>query len=290
MISQNIAHDSFPFTLIDLTHTLTPQIPSWNGTCGFHSDIKLDYEGCTTEVKFRVQQFKLHAGIGTHMDAPAHCIQGGLTIADIPLLELASPAIVIDVSSQAHETYQVSSSDILGFEKMFGMIPSNSFVMIHTGWDRFWETPALYRNNLVFPSVSEEAAHLLFERSIRGLGIDTLSPDCPQNGFPVHQLLLGSGKYIVENVKNAQKMPPVGGYSLALPIKAQGGTEAPIRLVGLLTNDLHTSRSKNTIEERDKTFYKKEKELKLIKASQMVRKNSMTINSEFSEIEHDPEF
>ena len=237
MPPQSISPASFPFTLIDLTHTLTPQIPSWNGTCGFHSDIKLDYEDCSTDVKFRVQQFKLHAGIGTHMDAPAHCIQGGLTIADIPLLELASPAIVIDVSSQAHETYEVIPSDILSFEKMFGRIPSNSFVMIHTGWDRFWETPDLYRNNLVFPSVSGEAARLFLERNIRGLGIDTLSPDCPQNGFPVHQLLLGSGKYIVENVKNAQKMPPVGGYSLALPIKAQEGTEAPIRLVGLLLKE-----------------------------------------------------
>lgn len=26
--------------------------------------------------EFRVQQFKMHAGIRTHMDAPAHCIPG----------------------------------------------------------------------------------------------------------------------------------------------------------------------------------------------------------------------
>lgn len=65
----------FPFTLVDLTHTLAPDIPSWSGTCGFRHEVKLDYADCKEDtpfsVKFRVQQIKMHAGIGTHMDAPA---------------------------------------------------------------------------------------------------------------------------------------------------------------------------------------------------------------------------
>ncbi len=284
MISQNSSNAALPFTLIDLTHTLFPEIPSWNGTCGFHSEIKLDYEDCSTDVKFRVQQLKLHAGVGTHMDAPAHCIKGGLTIDEIPLMELAAPSIVIDVSTKAHETYQVTPSDILSFENKFGVLPPHAFVMIYTGWDRFWQDPEKYRNNLVFPSVSGETAQLLLERNIRGLGIDTLSPDCPQNGFPVHQLLLGNGKYIVENIQNAQKMPPQGGYSLALPIKTQGGTEAPMRLVGLLFKKEIT----DAIEKMNTSMYEKERESNLTKASQLVRKSSMIINSEFSEIEEDP--
>ena len=52
--------------------------------------------------------------------------------------------------------------------------------------------------------------------------------------YPVHQTLLGAGKYLVENVANADKLPAVGSYSLALPILTVGGTEAPIRLIGLL--------------------------------------------------------
>lgn len=49
---------TLPFSLIDLTHTLTPDIPSWNGSCGFSHEIKLDYKDCSTDVKFRVQQIK----------------------------------------------------------------------------------------------------------------------------------------------------------------------------------------------------------------------------------------
>ena len=64
--------------------------------------------------------------------------------------------------------------------------------------------------------------------------IDTLSPDLPSSGFPVHKHVLGAGKYIVENIANASKLPPVGSITLAMPIKVAGLTEAPIRLIGLL--------------------------------------------------------
>jgi len=118
-------------------------------------------------------------------------------------------------------------------ELLHGKIPPGCFVIVYTGWDRFWDTPDKYRNNYVFPSVSKEAAKYLLEKQLVGLGIDTLSPDRPQDGFPTHQLLLGAGKYIVENVSNAHLLPAKGFYILALPIKTAKGTEAPMRLLGL---------------------------------------------------------
>ena len=228
---------NFPYTLIDLTHTLTPEIPSWSGGCGFQQQVKLDYDDCETEVKFRVQQLKLHAGIGTHIDAPSHCISGGKNIDQLSLDRLLAPCAVIDVSKIAHEKYTVTPQDILDFEQQHGAISPHSFVIIYTGWERFWGQPEQYRNNHMFPCVGKEAAELLLERNVAGLGIDTLSPDRPSDGFPVHHLILGAGKYIVENVAHALKMPPLGAYTLALPLKTQGGTEAPARLVGLYSSD-----------------------------------------------------
>lgn len=230
--------ESLPFKLVDLTHTLDPEIPSWNGECGFHYDIKCDYSETQGDVKFRVHQIKMHAGIGTHMDAPAHCIPQGATLSDFPLDYFASPLVVIDVSSKAKEDYQVTCDDVISFEKEFAPIPPTTFVIFYTGWEHFWNEPPRYRNNLRFPSLSKEVALFLLERRISGLGIDTLSPDCPQNGFPVHELILGYGKYIVENVAHAKKMPPVGGYSLAFPLKIHGGTEAPMRFAGLILKDI----------------------------------------------------
>lgn len=218
---------------VDLTHTLSPEIPCWDSGCGFQQQIKHDYADSGTDVKFRVQQLIMNSGIGTHMDAPAHCVPNGFTISDIPLESLIIPCVVIDVSAKAHEKYSVTPEDIHEYEDEYGIIKRNSFVIIYTGWERFWNKPDMYRNGLVFPCVSKKTAELLLNRSVTGIGIDTLSPDRADDNFPVHQVLLSAGKYIIENVANAKRLPPVGSYICVLPIKIKGGTEAPVRLVGM---------------------------------------------------------
>ncbi len=226
---------SFPFHLIDLTHPLSTACPSWTGTCGFEHHLVTDYSNCAAPVKFRVQSITMHAGIGTHMDAPAHCIPGGKTIDQFELDQLIVPCFMIDIHEKSHANYQCSRKDLQTFELQYSKIAKNSFVIIHAGWSRFWNQPEQYRNHLQFPSVSIEAANFLLERDIAGLGIDTLSPDTETSGFPVHQALLGAGKYIVENVAHADKLPPAGSFSMSLPLLTEDGTEAPVRLVGLVS-------------------------------------------------------
>jgi kynurenine formamidase len=224
----------FPFKIIDLTHTLDETAPSWNGGCGFQSEIKCDYSDSTTDIKFRVQKLTLYAGIGTHIDAPAHCIPHGHTIDHLSLTHLIAPCVVIDVSGQAHDLYSLSSCEIDTFEKKHGSIEPGSFVLIRTGWDQYWSDAERYRNKHVFPSVSQEAAQAFVKRQIVGLGIDTLSPDRPQDGYGVHDVLLKAGKYIIENVANSDLLPPVGSFSVALPLKIKGGTESPLRFIAFL--------------------------------------------------------
>ncbi len=225
---------NFPYSIIDLTYSLNINVPSWDRSCGFESKINLDYDECGTKTKFRVQQISMHAGIGTHIDSSSHCINGDATVEDINLAELIKPCICIDVSKKAKTEFSLSVEDILEFEKKNILIPESSFIIIFTGWDRFLHTPEKYHNAYRFPSVSEQAAEFLIERNIVGLGIDTLSPDLPADNFPVHKKILGSGKYIVENIANAQSLPSYGSFILVMPIKAKNLTEAPIRLVGLI--------------------------------------------------------
>lgn len=225
----------FPYRVIDLTHDISPSMPTWEGGCGFQCEVLLDYGQCTTETRFCVQQFTFAAGIGTHIDAPAHCIPQGLSVEQLPLQTLIAPCIMIDVSSKAHADYCISPDDIVHFEHQHGLIPPRSFVVFHTGWARFWPDPAHYRNNLMFPCLTQATAALLIERDIVGIGIDTLSPDRPGRDYPVHRCLLGSGRYIVENVAHAEKLPAQGSFALILPMKIQSATEAPVRLVALVS-------------------------------------------------------
>ncbi|MBN9542447.1 MAG: cyclase family protein [Alphaproteobacteria bacterium] len=223
----------FPFEIIDLTHTLMPNIPTWDVSCGFYHNLKYDYD-MEAEFKFKTHQINMQEGIGTHMDSPAHCFPGMQTIDQIDLNDLIAPCYVIDISSIANKDYALSVSDIKDFEAKYESIKPNSFVMVYTGWDKYWNDAAKYRNNHEFPSISKEAAEYLLSLNIKGIGIDTLSPDNPKNGFPVHNIMLGNNKYIFENVANLSSMPQVSSYILAAPMKIEGGTEAPIRLMGLV--------------------------------------------------------
>ncbi|MFI4955406.1 MAG: cyclase family protein [Gammaproteobacteria bacterium] len=232
----------FPFRLIDLTHTLHSSIPTWGGGCGFKHDMAKDYEP-DSPWKFRTYKIAMEEGIGTHIDAPAHCIPASKYIDDIPLDTLIAPCVVIDVSNKADETYRVSAQDIDTFENIHGAIHPGTFVIVRTGWDRFWDEPAKYHNNLMFPCLTESTAQLLVQKNIVGLGIDTLSPDRPEHGYPVHKIILGANKYIVENVANSAQLPVVGCFSFSVPLKIYQGTEAPIRLIGLvpIENKQHIS-------------------------------------------------
>ena len=231
-MQKTISLDDFIF--IDMTHSLSADVPHWGVDVGFKYNARIiQSPNSAGKVKFRAQRLEMSSGIGTHMDAPSHCFENAAAIDAIPLTSLITACRVIDVSSKAHERYSVSADDIHEFENKYGTIPKGSCVMIYTGWDQRWSQPEKYRNEKIFPNISVEAAKILIERDVAGIGIDTLSPDAFGSDFPVHEIILGAGKYILENVTNAQKLDPVGSYVFALPIKVVDGTEAPVRLIGM---------------------------------------------------------
>lgn len=222
------------FQLIDLTHPLDPSIPTWDGGCGFRFHIEMDYsEGCL------VKRYDCLAGAGTHMDAPSHFFPEGSDIASLKLEHLVAPVSVIDITNQVHPDYFLSPEDVESYEQKHGRIEKGSFVFAYTGWAQYWNEPDRYRNldesrKMHFPGFSPEAAQLLLEREIVGIGLDTLSPDGGKPDFPVHQSILGAGKTIIENLTSLEKLPEKGAYVFALPPKIVEGAETPLRVIGVL--------------------------------------------------------
>jgi kynurenine formamidase len=220
--------------VVDVTHTLNSHIPTWDLSCGFTSTIVWDYKNSTSEFKVRAQTFEMKASAGTHMDAPAHFFEGSTTIDNIEVEKLVVACIVIDTSARMSEDYCVSLNDIKEFESKYGQIPTGSFVIFYTGWSQYWDNPKQYHNNYKFPSVSVEVARYLVERNVVGIGVDTLSPDSGGTEFYVHTTVLGAKKIIVENIAHAHLLPPVGATIMIMPLKIEGATESPVRLVAVL--------------------------------------------------------
>lgn len=219
------------FFFIDLTQKITAEMPTWNGSCGFCHHIKRDYD-----TGIRILKYEMHAAAGTHMDAPSHFFKDGKNIADFSLEELINPCCVIDVAKKRREDLVIGVNDLREYEEKYGKIPQKSCVIGFTGWQDFWMMPEKYRNVkedgvMRFPHFSRESAEFLLERDVAGIGIDTLSPDAVDGDHPVHRLVLGAGKYIVENLCHLDAMPQKGSYIFVLPINIAVGTEASVRVI-----------------------------------------------------------
>lgn len=223
--------------MVDLSHKVSKSSPSWTGECGFFKKEILKYG----EDVFCVQELTISTGIGTHIDSPAHMFQGSNDVSSIELSSLVTSICIVDIRDKVvtDSRYKMTIEDVENYEKTFGLIPEGALLVALTGWGQYWYHQKLYRNVdengvMCFPGITEDVAKKYINR-LNGVGIDTLSPDGGDTnfGFPVHEVVLGGKKWILENLHNLDKMPPKGGLIIALPLNFEGCTESPLRAIGL---------------------------------------------------------
>ena len=165
----------------------------------------------------------LHFGAhtGTHVDAPAHFIEGARKIDALPLDVLIGPALVVRVPDDVTEISPefLSGTDLGGVER----------VLFHTRNSNFWG--AGFRKD--FTHLLPGAAEMLVELGIKLVGSDYLSIEKFHSGHHrTHLALLSHNVVIVEGLNLSEV--PAGAYELiCLPLKiADGaGDGAPARVV-----------------------------------------------------------
>jgi kynurenine formamidase len=231
---------------VDLTHAFSESTIYWpTDTAGFvHEELAYG----PTEAGFFYSSYRFESAEhgGTHLDAPIHFAEGRRTADEIPLSDLIGPAVVVDVSDRAHPDYLVSVADLEGWEAEHGSIPGGAIVLLRTGWGERWDDRAAYLGTeltgpeavaeLHFPGLAPEAARWLVEnRDIVALGLDTPSLDYGQSAdFATHVILNSADIAGFENVANLAELPPTGAYVVALPMKIEGGSGGPLRIVAFV--------------------------------------------------------
>ena len=183
---------------------------------------------------------------GTHLDSPVHFAAGGLATDELPLDHLVAPAVVIDVAAAAAQDrdYRVSVADIERFEKQHGRIAEGTIVLVRTDWSDYWPDALDYLGDdtpgdatgLSFPGFGADAVRVLAgERRVAMLGIDTASIDYGKSqDFIAHRIGAAAGVANLENLANLAELPPTGSVVMALPMKIEGGSGGPVRVVALV--------------------------------------------------------
>jgi kynurenine formamidase len=220
---------------IDVSHTVYHGLETYPGlpapiVCDFLSreqSKRLYAEGTT----FQIARVELVANTGTYVDAPFHRYEGGADLAGLDLAALAHvEGIVVSVAEQ-----QKRAIDANAFA---GLDVRGKAVLVHTGWDRHWETPAYFAGH---PFLIRQAAEYLRDNGARIVGIDSLNIDDTGDGTrPVHTILLGAGIPIVEHLCCLQDLPPSGFRFHAVPVKFQGVGTFPVRAYAI-TEDAETT-------------------------------------------------
>lgn len=183
---------------------------------------------------------------GTHLDAPIHFAEGGASTENVPLSSLIAPAVVIDVSEKAaaDRNYRLTAEDVREFENVHGNIAAGTIVLMRADWSEHWPDAIAYlgddtpgdASNLQFPGFGAEATKILAEeRKVAMLGVDTASVDYGKSqDFIVHRIGAAQGVANLENLTNLDQLPASGAIIMALPMKIEGGSGGPVRVVALV--------------------------------------------------------
>jgi arylformamidase len=206
--------------VIDLSHAINGNMSTYT------KDEKLEiYDIASIEKDgYNEKLLRLCTHTGTHIDAPSHMINKGKTIDEFNISDFIGIATIIDVSNLS----KVDIEDLIFYRER---INNCDFVILRTGWDRYWGSDEYLH---AFPSLTEEAARWLCSFNIRGVGIDTISIDNFDSiDFEVHNTILSRGKIIIENLTNLDEVKEEEFTFVATPLKIECGDASPVRAIAI---------------------------------------------------------
>lgn len=220
--------------LVDLSHEFREDFPAFPGAppTSRETVVTIPANG------FYGQVWTIWEHICTHMDVPAHFIEGGRTSPEFALDELVAPIVVVDISRRAagEPDTVVTPDDLERFERRYGRIPRHAVVAMYSGWEARAGSVEAYRNTdatgtMRFPGFGKDAVDWLLERRrIRGIGVDTMSLDNgSSSSFDVHLTVLGADRYGVENLRNLKQIPARGATLVLGLIPWREGSGGPCR-------------------------------------------------------------
>ena len=203
--------------VIDLTHPIRGGMPVYPGTPRVETRClaAVDPDG------FAEKQLVLTTHTGTHVDAPAHMLARGATLDASEPERFAGPAALLRVPPG---TSGIGMAELAPMESLIRL---SEFLIIHTGWSRFWGTEDYFSG---YPVLTPEAAVWLSGFSLKGVGLDAVSADrVDTSGYPVHHALMTREILIVENLANLDLIAEKRFYFCSFPLKISGADGAPVR-------------------------------------------------------------
>jgi len=211
------------YRFIDLSHTIEDGLITYKGLpapiiCDFIS--REEWARTHQGEPFHIGKIDMVANTGTYIDVPFHRYEKGHDLSETTLDAHAYLEGVV-IRAHYHQTKTVGLSFFRDVEL------TGKAVLIHTGWNQFWNTDHYFEDN---PYVTAEAAEFLVEQKVKLVGIDSLNiDDTGKPNRPVHSALLKQNILIVEHMCRLDLLPDQDFQFHAVPPKVKKMGSFPVR-------------------------------------------------------------
>ena len=203
--------------IYDISLPTATSMVGWHGDSSVHitQRMHLDRGDMAT-----VSQLDVGSHSGTHVDAPAHFIPGGLTVDALDLGVLMGPAFVV----------HALEADVLSEDVLEGLLPPGvERVLFRTrNSDRWARGDTEFHEDYV--AISEGGARWLVARGVRLVGVDYLSVAPFSEPVGAHRVLLRAGAIPVEGL-NLHGIDQGPYHLVCLPLRIAEGDGAPARAI-----------------------------------------------------------
>lgn len=207
--------------VVDLSVSLANGTPSFPGDPPFF----LESHDTLKTAGYNLARITMGTHQGTHVDAPYHFFDDGATVERLDLTACIGPALLVDLSRKA-ASEPIGVADLAQWAPRIG---PGSRVIYRTGWDSRLGQPGYFEG---YPSMTTDVARWLAGRGIALLGMDTPSPGVDWKD--VHEILLGSGVVILEELANLDQVGVEEFVLVAEPLRLAGADGSPVRALALV--------------------------------------------------------
>jgi kynurenine formamidase len=177
------------------------------------------------DLGYHMTQLLLSTHTGTHLDAPFHFLDDGLTVDRIDLRRGFGPAWVLDFRHK-RPMEEITAAEL---DSHRDKIAPGSRLIIRTGWDRVFPAARYFTD---MPALSVDACRLLAERCVACVAMDTPSVNWSDYAT-AHRELLGAEVLIVESLRGLERLSGEQVILMALPLRIRGRDGSPCRAVAL---------------------------------------------------------
>ncbi len=169
------------------------------------------------------------AHVGTHIEAPFHCLPNGEDLSKIGAERLIGDAVVLDLQGLPFQ-HKITLAEFQAAAAKAGGIRRGDILLCHTGYSRYYGTDDYARR----PGFERAALEWMVEQGVKLMGVDMSgieTREAPNNAY--HTILLSRGIPLIENMTNMEALSRSRVMVFALPLAVEGLEAIPLRVIAL---------------------------------------------------------